>query len=75
MPREQSLVNEIHAAIHSFYDDNLIQHLHSCLKELITSALNRFRALNLLESRSYPTHDGTYYTFLSSPFERKENIE
>jgi len=41
--------------------------LQSCIKETILSALGRYIALGILESKSFSGQNGSHTTYLSSP--------
>ena len=65
--KQENLIQQLHVAIQVMHADSLIQHLQSCIKETILSALSRYVALGILESKSYSGQNGSHTTFLSSP--------
>ena len=42
MLKQKKLVKELHVACKNLYTDNQIPFLHTCLKEIITTAIERF---------------------------------
>jgi len=49
----KSLVKELHQTAIDLYEDRILPHLHSCLKEILYTALERFEQLNLIEVKVF----------------------
>jgi len=47
------LVSELHTAIKNLYTDRVIPNLHSCLDEILWTAILRFEQLGIAEVSSY----------------------
>lgn len=72
----KKMVQELHQAIKMLYADGVVPDLHSCLKEIVNTAIDRFASLKLLELRSYSSRKhGAQSEFMSCPAECRENIE
>ena len=52
----------------------MIPYLHSCLKEFIQTALERYEQMGYLEIRAYTNSRGTNTIFLQSPREQAQNV-
>ena len=51
--KQKTLVNELHVGIKSLYSQGNIPMLHSCLKETIKTAIERFHQMGVLDTTSY----------------------
>ena len=67
--KQKTLVKELHVGLKRLYAKGNIPTLHSCLKETIKSALERFEQMGLLETTTYKTKKGNMTVFLRSPAE------
>lgn len=67
--KEKTLIKELHTAIIQLYEMKMIPYLHSCLKEFIQTALERYEQMGYLEIRAYTNSRGTNTIFLQSPRE------
>jgi len=67
--KQKNLVKELHTAFKTLYKDGHIPFLISCLKEIITTAIERFDEGGFLEIRSYTGNKGSQSHFLSCPAE------
>ena len=72
--KQKTLVNELHIGIKSLYSEGSIPMLHSCLKQTIKTAIERFELMGLLESTAYLTKRGNSSQFLRSPAESLTKI-
>ena len=73
--KEEKLVENLHLAVMEMFDDGLISSLQSCLQETIRNAMHRFADLGLAELKTYPTQNGSYMSFISSPFSKIKDIQ
>jgi len=64
----------LHDGLKEAHSQKVIPFLHSCLKEIIQSALDRFKALGFIQVSSYANRDGALTIFLHSPSESKEKV-
>lgn len=71
---EETLIQELHISIKQMYSQNVLPFLHSCLIEIIQTAIDRYKQLGYLQSSSYSNSQGSQTTFLHSPFECKEEV-
>jgi len=72
--KQKNLIKELHLAFKTLYTDGHIPYLHSCLKEIITTAMERFEELGFLEIRSYSSNKGATTNFMSCPTECQEKL-
>ena len=73
--KQKTLVSELHVAIKSLYSQGSIPMLHSCLKETIKTAIERFGQMGLLDTTAYLTRRGNSSQFLRSPAESLPRIQ
>ena len=68
-------MKELHVACKNLYTDSQIPFLHTCLKEIITTAIERFEQNAFFEIRPYAGNKGTITQFVSSPLECKDRLD
>lgn len=73
--KQKTLVNELHVGIKSLYSQGSIPSLHSCLKETIKTAIERFQQMGVLDTTAYLTRRGNSSQFLRSPAESLPRIQ
>jgi hypothetical protein len=73
--KEKRLVKELHNGIKTLYSLGSIPMLHSCLQEIIKTAIERFGNMGLLEVTSYATSKGSSKAFLQCPAESSAKIQ
>lgn len=73
--KQKKLVNELHLAIKNLYADSMLPHLHSCLKEILWTALDRYESMGLFEQRSYGNKKGSTTSFIQSSAENKQKLQ
>ena len=57
------------------YEDNVIKQLTTCLKEVIVTALRRFKAMQISDIKHYTTSNGSSISFVSCPYDRFQKLE
>ena len=62
----KAIIKELHAAIRHLYTDRVIPHLHSCLNEIITTALLRYEQMGLIEIPGFNDKEGVRTNFIQS---------
>ena len=67
----KKLVKELHICVKKLYSLQIIPDLHSCLKEIIETAIERFEQMGLVEIRAYLKKNGSTTLFLQCPPESK----
>ena len=67
--KKKTLVKELHVGIKYLYSQGCLPMLHSCLKEIIMSALSRFAQMDMIEETAYLTKKGNSTMFLRCPSE------
>lgn len=72
--KEKKLIKELHQGIKTLYTQRVIPALHSCLKEIIQTAIERFEQMGLLHITAYTTKKGNSTVFLQCPAESKTQI-
>ena len=72
--KERKLIKEVHVCIKRLYSMNVVSDLHSCLQEIISTALQRFEQMGFIETRAYVTNKGNTTLFLTCPAESKPKI-
>jgi hypothetical protein len=72
--KQKNLVKELHIAFKTLYTEGHIPFLVSCLKDIITTAIERFDEGGFLEIRSYTGNRGGQSQFLSCPAECGEKL-
>ena len=55
----QKLIGELHRSIKELYSDSVIPHLHSCLTDLLRTALRRYEQAGFVEMRSFANKKGS----------------
>lgn len=72
--KQKLIIKELHAAIKHLYTERIIAHLHSCLDEIITTAILRYEQMGLLEVRGYGNKQGSRTNFLMSHSDMKLKV-
>ena len=72
--KQKKLVRELHIAFKNLYTDKHIPYLHSCINEIIITAIERYEQEGFIEIRSYSSNKGYTSHFLSSPPESSVKI-
>ena len=72
--KQKLFVQELHVAIKHLYTDKVIPHLHSCIDEILTTAILRYEQMRLLEVTSYGNKTGSNTNFLLSHSESRPLI-
>ena len=72
--KQKTLVKQLHIGFKSLYSQGNIPMLHSCLKETINTAIERFEQMKLLETTTYKNKKGNMTVFLRSPAESSKSI-
>ena len=62
--KQKTLIKELHVGIKYMYKQGSIPMLHSCLKQTIKTALERYQSMGLLEITAYLTKKGNSTVFL-----------
>ena len=73
--KNKKLIKEIHVCIKRLHQLKVIPYLHSCLKEIITTALDRFEQIGFISVKGYATKKGSTTLFLQCPAESKPAID
>ena len=68
-------MQELHIGLKEMYSQKVMPFLHSCLKEIIKTALDRYKQLGFLIQSSYTSAQGQPTTFLHSPGECKPKVQ
>lgn len=71
----RKLIKELHASFKELYTERVLPHLHSCLKDVIRTALRRFEQLGFCVMRSFVNKKGSLNTFVQSPIEKETEIQ
>lgn len=58
------MVKELHDAIKHLFTDRVIPHLHSCLDEIIVSAMLRYEQMGFIEITGYVNNKGSRTNFI-----------
>ena len=72
--KNKKLTKELHSSLKQLYAQNVIPHLHSCLREIIQTAIERYEKMGFVEMRAYATKQGNSSLYLTSPAESKKKI-
>ena len=67
-------MKELHVGIKNLYSSKNIPMLHSCLNETISTAIERFEQMSLLEKTEYKSKKGEMTVFLRSPADNISQI-
>ena len=70
-----TFVKELHLAIKRLYSQNAIPWLHSCLKETIRTALDRFEQMAFIEATAFATKKGSTTKFVRCQAEKKADVQ
>lgn len=73
--KRKNLLKELHTAIKELYQQGVFSHLHSCLEELLNTALVRFEELGLCEVSRYGNKQGNATEFVLSHNEMRAKID
>ena len=73
--KEKKLIKEIHVCLKRLYSLQVIGNLHSCLIEIIETAVQRFEQMGFIETRAYVTKKGNSTLFLQCPIDSKPQID
>ena len=65
------LTNQLHMSILELYNFGAIRHMHSCLTEVIDSALYRFTEIGISTTHNYSQHSGEKTVFIQCPQNQK----
>merc|ERR1711957_23603 len=60
----KKLIKEIHASVKELYSRNMLPHLHTCLKDVLRTALRRFDMSGFITMRSFGNKKGNQSTFI-----------
>jgi len=71
----KKLIKEIHASVKELYSRNMLPHLHTCLKDVLRTALRRFDMSGFITMRSFGNKKGNQSTFIQSQVEGQEGIQ
>jgi len=71
----RKLIKELHASFKELYSERVLPHLHSCLKDVIRTALRRFEQLGFCMMRSFVNKKGSLNTFVQSPIGKEGEIQ
>ena len=55
----RKLIKELHASIKELYSESIIPHLHSCLTDILRTALRRYEEAGFVEMRSFANKKGS----------------
>jgi len=72
--KQKKFVKELHVCIKRLYQDKVINHLHSCLNDIIETAVERFEQMGFLEIRAYVKKSGNTTLFMNCPSENNAGI-
>ena len=72
---KKKFITELHNCIKGLYSTGVLIHLHSCLNEIIETAVERFGQMGFLEMRAYVTKNGSTTVYLQCPAESKSKID
>ena len=64
--KRKNLIKELHTSIKDLHKRRVVKHLHSCLEEILGTALMRFEQMEVIEVRSYSNKNGNETSFLLS---------
>lgn len=64
---QPKLTNQLHMSILDLYQMGAVRHMHSCLKEVIDSALDRFGELEISITHTYSQNSGVKTLFIQCP--------
>ena len=73
--KNKKLIKEIHVCIKRLNQLHVIPYLHSCLKEIIATSLERFEQMGFVQMKGYATKKGSTTLFLQCPAECKPAID
>jgi hypothetical protein len=59
----RKLIRELHASIKELYSENVVPHLHSCLTDILRTALRRYEEAGFIEMRSFGNKKGSQRSF------------
>lgn len=59
----RKLIRELHASIKELYSEGVIPHLHSCLTDILRTALRRYEEAGFIEMRSFANKKGSQRSF------------
>ena len=62
--KRKHLIRELHRCIKVLYSEYVVPHLHSCLDEILSTALSRFVEMGLIDSTAYGNKKGSSTSFL-----------
>jgi len=72
--KQKKFVHELHVCIKRLYQDKVLNHLHSCLNDIIETAVERFEQMGFLEIRAYVKKSGNTTLFMNCPSENNAGI-
>ena len=64
--KEKTLIKELHTGIKHLWSKKSIPFLHSCLKETIQTALERYEQKGFIKVRAFANKKGSSTTYLQS---------
>lgn len=65
--KRKKVMTELHTVLKNLFSDKVVPHLHSCLTEIINTALARFEQLELVQVNTYGNKKGSTTSFLQGP--------
>jgi len=72
--KQKAITKELHSAIRHLYSDRVIPHLHSCLSEIITTAMYRFEQMGLIDITGFNDKEGVRTNFLASSEDKRGKV-
>ena len=73
MVKERNLIEALHFAIISMYNENLLPSLQACHQRSIETALHHFAALNMITRQTYRLENGSSISYMSGSPEQQLN--
>jgi hypothetical protein len=72
--KQKAITKELHSAIRHLYSDRVIPHLHSCLSEIITTAMYRFEQMGLIGITGFNDKEGVRTNFVASSEDKRGKV-
>ena len=73
--KRKNLLRELHTCLKVLYSEQVIPHLHSCLDEILSTALARFVQMGLITTNSYGNKKGSTTSFLQSNSDQTAKLQ
>ena len=72
--KQKMLILELHQSIKHLYTDKILPNLHSCLDEILQTAILRYEQMDYVQVQSYGNKQGSKTNFIMSGDEAKQGL-